>query len=56
MPELEYRKTQLRNLRLLVSQMLDLLEGDSTVDVDLPEREELFEYLKKYRIELKNKE
>ena len=51
-----YRETQLRNLRLLVAQMLDFLEDDITVDRDLPEREELFEYLKKYRIELKNKE
>ena len=52
----EYRTTQLCNLRLLVAQMLDFLEEDITVDIDFPERQELFEYLKRYRIELKNKE
>lgn len=48
------REEQQRNLRLLVAQMLDFLEADITVDRDLPEREELFEYLKRFRIELKD--
>lgn len=47
-------EVQRRNLRLLVAQMLDFLDADITVDRDLPEREELFEYLKRFRIELKD--
>lgn len=49
------RNEQLKNLRLLVAQMLDTLEADITIYHDLPERQEVFALLDNYRRSLKEK-
>lgn len=52
--DVQEKEKQLRNLRLLVADMLDSLEADFTVYHDVPEREKLFNYLFQFHRDLSN--